>query len=110
MSKSNEEVQDNSPGSDELTLDIKEDSEIFLEFLSEVQDHLEDSESNVLSIEDNACDYETINAIFRSIHSIKGSAGFLGLTSMQGLSHELETLLDKVRKNEIAMTQEIINI
>ncbi|MBS1258758.1 MAG: Chemotaxis protein CheA [Candidatus Scalindua arabica] len=111
MSKSNEEdVQNTSPGSDELTLDIKEDSEIFLEFLSEVQDHLEDSESNVLSIEDDACDYETINAIFRSIHSIKGSAGFLGLTQMQGLSHELETLLDKVRKEEISMSQEIINV
>lgn len=110
MSKSNEEVQNTSPESDELTLDIKEDSEIFLEFLSEVQDHLEESESNVLSIEDNTCDYETINAIFRSIHSIKGSAGFLGLTEMQKLSHELEALLDKVRKDEITITQEIINI
>jgi two-component system chemotaxis sensor kinase CheA len=110
MSKSNEENQNTNPESNELTLDIKEDSEIFLEFLSEVQDHLEDSESNVLSIEDNACDYETINAIFRSIHSIKGSAGFLGLTEMQELSHELEALLDKVRKDEITITQEIINI
>ncbi|MCP4268118.1 MAG: chemotaxis protein CheA [Candidatus Brocadiaceae bacterium] len=95
---------------DELTLDIKEDSEIFLEFLSEVLDHLEESESNILSIEDEACDYEVINAIFRSIHSIKGSAGFLGLTRMQQLSHELEALLDKARKGEIAITQEIIDV
>lgn len=110
MSKSNENEQNTNPESNELTLDIKEDSEIFLEFLSEVHDHLEDSESNVLSIEDDACDYETINAIFRSIHSIKGSAGFLGLTKMQELSHELETLLEKVRKDEISMAQDIINI
>jgi two-component system chemotaxis sensor kinase CheA len=95
---------------DELTLDIKEDSEIFLEFLSEVLDHLEESESNILSIEDEACDYEVINAIFRSIHSIKGSAGFLGLTRMQQLSHELEALLDKARKGEIIITQEIIDV
>ncbi|KHE94183.1 MAG: chemotaxis protein CheA [Candidatus Scalindua rubra] len=94
----------------DLTLDIKEDSEIFLEFLSEVHDHLEESESNILSIEDENCDYEVINAIFRSIHSIKGSAGFLGLTDMQGLSHELEALLDKTRKGEISITQEIIDI
>ncbi|MGR3292831.1 MAG: chemotaxis protein CheW [Candidatus Scalindua sp.] len=94
----------------ELTLDIKEDSDIFLEFLSEVLDHLEESESNILSIEDEACDYEVINAIFRSIHSIKGSAGFLGLTDMQRLSHELEALLDKARKGEITITQEIIDI
>ena len=95
---------------DELTLDIKEDSEIFLEFLSEVLDHLEESESNILSIGDEACDYEVINAIFRSIHSIKGSAGFLGLTRMQQLSHELEALLDKARKGEITITQEIIDV
>ncbi|MCP4254471.1 MAG: chemotaxis protein CheA [Candidatus Scalindua sp.] len=94
----------------ELTLDIKEDSEIFLEFLSEVLDHLEDAESNILSIDEDASDYEVINAIFRSIHSIKGSAGFLGLTDMQGLSHELEALLDKARKGEISITQEIIDI
>jgi len=94
----------------ELTLDIKEDSEIFLEFLSEVLDHLEDAESNILSIDEDATDYEVINAIFRSIHSIKGSAGFLGLTDMQGLSHELEALLDKARKGEISITQEIIDI
>ncbi len=98
------------PDNNELTLDIKEDSEIFLEFLSEVLDHLEDAESNILSIDENACDYEVINAIFRSIHSIKGSAGFLGLTDMQGLSHELEALLDKARKGEISITQEIIDI
>ena len=110
MSKSNDDEQNTNSESNELTLDIKEDSEIFLEFLSEAQDHLEDSESSILSIADNTCDYETINAIFRSIHSIKGSAGFLGLTKMQGLSHELETLLDKVRKDEITITQEIINI
>jgi two-component system, chemotaxis family, sensor kinase CheA len=94
----------------ELTLDIKEDSEIFLEFLSEVLDHLEDAESNILSIDEDATDFEVINAIFRSIHSIKGSAGFLGLTDMQGLSHELEALLDKARKGEISITQEIIDI
>lgn len=93
-----------------LSMDIKEDSEIFLEFLSETYDHLEDSESSLLSIEEDACDLELINAIFRSIHSIKGSAGFLGLTKMQKLSHELETLLDNARKGEIAVNQEIINV
>ncbi|GAX60067.1 chemotaxis protein histidine kinase and related kinase [Candidatus Scalindua japonica] len=110
MSNLNTEVQNTDTANDELTLDIKEDSEIFLEFLSEVLDHLDESESNILSIEDEVCDYEKINAIFRSIHSIKGSAGFLGLINMQRLSHELEALLDKARKGEITITQEIINI
>ncbi len=91
-------------------LNIKEDSEIFLEFLSESHDHLEESESNILTIEEDPSDLELINAIFRGIHSIKGSAGFLGLTDMQKLSHELETLLDMARKGEITITQEITGV
>ncbi len=110
MSVLKTEAQSTGTDSSEFTLDIKEDSEIFLEFLSEAHDHLEDSESNILSIEDGECDYEVINSIFRSIHSIKGSAGFLGLTDMQKLSHELEALLDKARKGEVAITQEIVDI
>ena len=99
-----------NPETNEFTLDIKEDSEIFLEFLSEAQDHLEESESNILSIDEDSVDYELINAIFRSIHSIKGSVGFLGLTDMQKLSHELETLLDKARKGEIPFTKKITTL
>ncbi|GJQ58726.1 MAG: chemotaxis protein CheA [Candidatus Scalindua sp. AMX11] len=99
-----------NPETNEFTLDIKEDSEIFLEFLSEAQDHLEESESNILSIDEDSVDYELINAIFRSIHSIKGSAGFLGLSDMQKLSHELETLLDKARKGEIPFTKKITTL
>ncbi len=102
-------MSDNSKAN-EFTLDIKEDTEIFLEFLSEAQDHLEESESNILNIDEENLDYELINAIFRSIHSIKGSAGFLGLTDIQKLSHELETLLDKTRKGEIKFTGKITTL
>ncbi|MBO1224832.1 MAG: Hpt domain-containing protein, partial [Candidatus Scalindua sediminis] len=110
MSDTNTEGHNINDENDNLAIDIKEDSEIFLEFLSESYDHLEESESNILTIEENTHDLELINAIFRTIHSIKGSAGFLGLTDMQKLSHELETLLDKARKGEITITQEIIDI
>ncbi|MFQ5962935.1 MAG: chemotaxis protein CheA [Candidatus Scalinduaceae bacterium] len=110
MSKNNMEDQNINPESNNFAMDIKEDSEIFLEFLSESHDHLEESESNILNIEEDACDLDLINAIFRSIHSIKGSAGFLGLTDIQKLSHELETLLDRARKAEITITQEIISV
>ncbi len=110
MSDTNTEGQNINDENDNLAMDIKEDSEIFLEYLSESYDHLEESESNILTIEENKHDLEPINAIFRSIHSIKGSAGFLGLADMQKVSHELEALLDKARKGEITITQEIIDI
>ncbi|MFQ5714866.1 MAG: chemotaxis protein CheW [Candidatus Scalinduaceae bacterium] len=110
MSDTNTEGQNINDENDNLAMDIKEDSEIFLEYLSESYDHLEESESNILTIEENTHDLEPINAIFRSIHSIKGSSGFLGLADMQKVSHELEALLDKARKGEITITQEIIDI
>ena len=103
-------MSDTNAEDENVGLDIKEDSEIFLEFLSESHDHLEESESNILTIEEDPSDLELINAIFRGIHSIKGSAGFLGLTDMQKLSHELETLLDMARKGEITITQEITGV
>ena len=103
MSDSNIEGQNINAENDNLAIDIKEDSEIFLEFLSESHDHLEEAESNILTIEEDTHDLEPINAIFRSIHSIKGSAGFLVLIDMQKLSHELETLLDRARKGEITI-------
>ncbi|MDR4498674.1 MAG: Hpt domain-containing protein [Candidatus Scalindua sp.] len=110
MNENNKECQNINSEINDFALDIKEDSEIFLEFLSESHDHLEESENNILNIEEGSCDQELINAIFRNIHSIKGSAGFLGLTDMQRLSHELETLLDKARKGEINITKEIISL
>jgi len=110
MSDTNTDGQDINAEDDNFAMDIKEDSEIFLEFLSESHDHLEEAESNILTIEEDTGDLELINAIFRNIHSIKGSAGFLGLTDMQKLSHELETLLDKARKGELTITQEITGV
>ncbi len=110
MSDTNTEGQNINDENDNLALDIKEDSEIFLEYLSESYDHLEEAESNILTIEENTHDLELVNAIFRNIHSIKGSAGFLGLADIQKVSHELEALLDKARKGEITITQEIIDI
>ena len=110
MSDTNIDGQDINAEDDNFAMDIKEDSEIFLEFLSESHDHLEEAESNILAIEEDTGDLELINTIFRNIHSIKGSAGFLGLTDMQKLSHELETLLDKARKGEITITQEITDV
>src|SRR3972149_1686994 len=89
---------------------IMDDVEIVKEFLVESGDHLDDVESKILQLEENPEDVDIINSIFRPIHSMKGSAGFLGMKDIGKVSHELETLLDEARKAKIKITPEIIEI
>ncbi len=91
-------------------MSIIEDPEIVREFIAESNDHLEDVESKILLLEEKPDDLELINGIFRPIHSMKGSAGFLGLNEIASFSHELETLLDNARKGKAKITPDIISL
>ncbi|HLG29933.1 MAG TPA: chemotaxis protein CheA, partial [Candidatus Brocadiales bacterium] len=91
-------------------MSIIEDPEIVREFIAESNDHLEDVESKILLLEEKPDDLELINGIFRPIHSMKGSAGFLGLNEIASFSHELETLLDNARKGKTKITPDIISL
>lgn len=72
-------------------------------FLEEARDHLRDIESDLLAIETEAgpADVERVNKVFRGIHSIKGAAGFFGLSRIKDLSHGMENLLNRVRNLEV---------
>lgn len=94
----------------EDNMNFMDDVEIVKEFLVESNDHLDDVESKILKLEKNPEDVDLINSIFRPIHSMKGSAGFLGLQDIGKVSHELETLLDEARKLKIKITPEIVEI
>src|SRR5689334_9785370 len=48
---------------------------------------------------------DSINAVFRAVHSIKGCAGFLGLTAIKTFAHSLENTLDDVRKKKITLDE-----
>lgn len=79
------------------------DKEMLDEFVSEAREHLETIEDDFLNLEkqkDNP-GQELVNKIFRAIHTIKGCAGFLGMTNINKLSHVMETLLSMIRNNEI---------
>lgn len=91
-------------------MSIIEDPEIVREFITESNDHLDDIESKILLLEEKPDDLELINGIFRPIHSMKGSAGFLGLDEIASLSHELETLLDDARKEKTKITVDITSL
>jgi two-component system chemotaxis sensor kinase CheA len=77
-----------------------DDASLAMEFISEATGHLESAEANLLKLEEIR-DLETINAIFRSFHTIKGVAGFLNLKQIGALSHAAENLLDLARKGKV---------
>ena len=93
-----------------LTLDANLDPDLLREFLNESQEHLQQIELGVLALEKDPTDNPTLNAIFRSFHTFKGGSGFLQLTPLNRLAHELETLLDLARQGRLVITPDIINV
>jgi two-component system chemotaxis sensor kinase CheA len=67
-------------------------------------------ESMLLSLDVSDPSMDDLNAIFRAAHSIKGGAGTFGFTDMTDVTHVLETLLDKLRKQEMNVTTEMVDV
>jgi len=85
-------------------------SEFHAIFFEEAAEHLASLETLLLSLDLNQPDSEKLNAIFRAAHSIKGSASTFGFPDMASVTHDLETLLDRVRKQELQLCERIIDI
>jgi two-component system, chemotaxis family, sensor kinase CheA len=79
-------------------------------FMQESAEHVESMETDLLALRSAPDDVETLNAIFRSAHSIKGGAGSFGLTSLVRFTHALENLLDRLRSLEMPATAEVISL
>ena len=84
-------------------------SQFYQVFFEEAAEHLANMESLLLGLDVNDPSMDDLNAIFRAAHSIKGGAGTFGFTDMTEVTHVLETLLDKLRKQEMALTNEMVN-
>ena len=83
--------------------------EIKLTFFQECEELLADLENGLSAMQDGSADGETINAVFRAVHSIKGGAGAFGLDPLVRFAHVFETLLDGVRANKIAVTPLLVS-
>jgi two-component system chemotaxis sensor kinase CheA len=84
-------------------------SQFYQVFFEESAEHLASMESLLLSLNLDSPDADQLNAIFRAAHSIKGGSGTFGFTDMTEVTHILETLLDRIRKNETAITREMVD-
>lgn len=89
-----------------MTIDMSQFYQVFFE---ETDEHLADMESLLVAVDIDAPDPEDLNAIFRAAHSIKGSSGTFGFHDMTEVTHVMETMLDKVRKNEMSLTSDMVD-
>ncbi len=71
--------------------------DLLSDFLSETSDYIEGIGTHLIQFEQNPNDADAVTQIFRLVHTIKGTSGFLGLNRLQGIAHAAETLIDTLR-------------
>ena len=93
-------------------MSIVNDDDTIQIFIQESLEHLANIENDFLAIEEAGVnlDKELINKVYRTAHSIKGGAGFMGLTNIKNITHEMENILGKFRSSELTPDTESINI
>src|SRR3990170_6592466 len=84
--------------------------ELIKEFIAETEEILEGLDQYFIKLEASPGDLVFINEIFSAVHSIKGSAGFLGFNRLVEVAHQSENVLNKLRQQEIQATSETIDI
>lgn len=89
---------------------IDEMKEILNDFLAESSEMLEALDQHFVKLETEPSNTELLNEIFRCMHSMKGSAGFLGFTHLVEVAHQAESLLNKLRQGEMLVSPFIIDI
>ena len=107
---SDEEMETPESDDGDLSGPIDVDQDIFFDFASEAEEHLETAESKLLELESQSEDKEVINAVFRSFHTIKGASGFLNLEDVTRVAHCVEDVLDSARKGTLTLTPSILDV
>ncbi len=90
--------------------DLSQDTELLNDVILESREHLATVENRLLTLERDPGNSEAIHSVFRSFHTIKGLAGFLELTAIAEVSHEVETVLDLARNGKLAVTPAVIDL
>ena len=88
-------------------MDVSQYLEIFLD---ESKEHLQNLNTQILELEQDSENMDTINEIFRAAHSLKGMAGTMGYKRMQNLTHDMEDVFSEVRNGTIKVKPEMIDI
>jgi two-component system, chemotaxis family, sensor kinase CheA len=79
-------------------------------FFDECGELLEQAEAGLTEIREGTGTDESVNAVFRAVHSVKGGAGIFGFEALVGFAHVFETTLDLVRRGSLAITPEVVDV
>ncbi|MEC9490825.1 MAG: chemotaxis protein CheA [Halanaerobiales bacterium] len=79
-------------------------------FFDEAKEYVETLNNGILTLENNPGDKETIDAVFRAAHSLKGMAATMGFQNLTELTHKMENMLDRVREGKLEVTTEFIDL
>ena len=101
------EVQEESQPSEKAEV---QDESLLRDFIIESLEYINEIEVNTLNLEQEPENKDHINAIFRPFHSVKGVAAFLNLEQIRDVAHDLETLLDRARNDELSVTSQVIDV
>ena len=85
-------------------------SQFYQVFFEEAGENLETMEQKLLNLDIEHADEEELNAIFRCAHSVKGGAATFGFSDVAELTHQMETLLDKLRRHELSPTIPMVDV
>lgn len=85
-------------------------SQFYQVFFEEASENLDNMEQLLLNLNIETADDEELNAIFRCAHSIKGGAATFGFGDVAELTHQMETLLDKLRRHELTPTSDMVDV
>ena len=88
-------------------MDVSQYLEIFID---ETKEHLQSLNENLLVIEKEPENKDTINEIFRAAHSLKGMAGTMGFKRMQRLTHDMENVFSEIRNDKMTVTAGLIDV
>ena len=91
-------ITETASGANEMSTS---NNEILREFLQETHENLLLLDSDLLTLEKNPSEKSTLAQVFRTLHSVKGTAGFMGLVKLQAVAHSAESLLSRLRAGEI---------
>jgi two-component system, chemotaxis family, sensor kinase CheA len=98
------------PAAEAMAYSIAQDPELMGDFVNEAEEHLATIEAQILVLERDPTAHDPLHAAFRGFHTIKGLAGFLDLGDIRAVSHEVETLLDQARNQQLLLTPAIIDV
>ena len=91
-------------------VELDEMQEIIDEFMIETSEIIDSLDTNLVKLEKDPGNLDLLNEIFRGAHTMKGTSGFLGFDELMKLTHHMEDILNKLRKNELQINEVIMDV